>query len=65
MLRPPPLPPVHFCSLFNDLPSPPQRKYFLNDPQPEIFANSKNLRVLTFREHKLSRIDRKLIFRDH
>ena len=28
-----PLPPVRFCSLFNDPPpSPPQRTYFLNDP---------------------------------
>ena len=31
MLGPPP--PVRFCSLFNDPPSPPQRTYYLNDPQ--------------------------------
>ena len=29
-------PPVRFCSLFNDPPSPPQQTHFLNDPYVSI-----------------------------
>ena len=42
----------------------PELPWGLRPSQPESLANSKNRKISAFRDHKLSQIDRKRIFRD-